>query len=133
MRTATKAVKAVLQAALGQRFRQGIQYEAQAIRKWELFKHFSRVLIEDSTCQKVDANLHAVFPTTNDGKGSVAAMVRIQTIYELVQNCFLFFKVESYRNNDQSAAENLFSVAQKGDLILRHCLKILFFNFEMSI
>jgi hypothetical protein len=114
-----KAVKAVLQAALGQRFRQGIQYEAQAIRKWELFKHFPRVLIEDSTCQKVDASLHAVFPTTNDGKGSVAATVRIQTIYELVQNCFLFFKVESYRNNDQSAAENLFSVAQEGDLILR--------------
>lgn len=113
------AVKAVLQAALGQRLREGVQFEAQEIRKWKLFEAFPRVLIEDSTCQKVDSSLSALFPTTNDGKGSVSATLRIQTIYDLVRNSFLFFKVESYCNNDQSAAENLFSVAQEGDLILR--------------
>jgi Transposase DDE domain len=93
--------------------------EAPEIRKWKLFEAFPRVLIEDSTCQKVDSSLSAVFPTTNDGKGSVAATMRVQTIYDLVRNCFVFFKLESYCNNDQSAAENILSVAQKGDLILR--------------
>jgi hypothetical protein len=113
------AVLAVLKAALCQRLRREVLGEAPEIRKWKLFEAFPRVLIEDSTCQKVDSSLSAVFPTTNDGKGSVAATMRVQTIYDLVRNCFVFFKLESYCNNDQSAAENILSVAQKGDLILR--------------
>jgi hypothetical protein len=113
-----KAVQAVLKAALCQRLRQGVQLEAVEIRKWNLFAAFRRVLIEDSTCQKVDSSLSAVFPSTKDDNVGVARM-RIQTIYDLVENRFVFFKLESFCNNDQSAAENIVSVAQKGDLILR--------------
>jgi hypothetical protein len=42
--------------------------------------------------------------------------MRIQTIYDLVGNAFVFFKLESFCQNDQSAAENILSVAQEGNL-----------------
>jgi hypothetical protein len=64
-----QAVQAVLKAALCQRLRQGVQLEAVEIRKWKLFTAFRRVLIEDSTCQKVDSSLSTVFPSTKDDKG----------------------------------------------------------------
>lgn len=114
-----QAVQAVLKAALCQRLRQGVQLEAVEIRKWKLFTAFRRVLIEDSTCQKVDSSLSAVFPSTKDEKAEGIARMRIQTIYDLVGNAFVFFKLESFCQNDQSAAENILSVAQEGDLILR--------------
>jgi Transposase DDE domain len=114
-----QAVQAVLKAVLGQRLRREVQGETREIRKWKIFEAFPRVWIEDSTCQKVDTSLSTLFSPTQDGKGHLVARMRIQTIYDLVQNCFVFFKIESYCKNDQSAAENILTVAQKGDLILR--------------
>jgi hypothetical protein len=114
-----KAVQKVLEAALGQAFNEGWQKEARNIQKWHLFKAFRRVLIEDSTCQAVDSSLSSLFPTTNNGKGSISATLRIQAIYDLLNRCFVLLKLESYCDNDQKASRNILEIAQKDDLILR--------------
>jgi Transposase DDE domain len=114
-----KAVQAVLEAALGQALNEGWQKEVRNIQKWQLFKAFRRVLIEDSTCQAVDSSLSSLFPTTNNGKGSISATLRIQAIYDLLNRCFVLLKLESYCDNDQKASRNILEIAQKDDLILR--------------
>jgi hypothetical protein len=113
------AVRKVLEAALAQALNGGWQKEARNIQKWQLFKSFRRVLIEDSTCQAVDASLSSLFPTSNNGKGSVSATLRIQAIYDLLNRCFVLLKLESFCDNDQKAARNILDVAEKDDLILR--------------
>ena len=113
-----EAVKTVMETALTQRLQEGMK-TTMASRKWSIFDSFKRVLIEDSTCQKVDASLALVFPTTNGGDGQVAATMRIQVIYNLLAEAFVFFSVESYCDNDQKAASNIFKVAEAGDLVLR--------------
>ena len=115
----TNTLKAVLQATLEQKVQTEVQKEAFSARKWALFAHFGRVLLEDSTCQKVHECLHEAFPTSSDGKGSVSATLRIQTIFELVSNTFVFFNLESYRDNDQKAARNVLGILKKGDLVIR--------------
>jgi hypothetical protein len=113
------AVRKVLEAALAQALNGGWQKEARNIEKWQLFKAFRRVLVEDSTCQAMDASLSWLFPTTNNGKGSVSATLRIQAIYDVLNRCFVFLNLESYCDNDQKASRNILEIAEKGDLILR--------------
>jgi hypothetical protein len=113
------AVKTVLETALAQRLQDGLKNTVTYSRKWKLFEAFNRVLIEDSTCQKVDASLASTFPTTNGGDGQVSATMRIQAIYDFVAEAFAFFSVESYCDNDQKAASNILKIAQAGDLVLR--------------
>ena len=58
-----------METALTQRLQDGMKTTV-ASRKWSIFDSFKRVLIEDSTCQKVDASLSTVFPTTNGAIGA---------------------------------------------------------------
>jgi hypothetical protein len=67
----------------------------------------------------MDASLSWMFPTSNNGKGSVSATLRIQAIYDVLNRCFVFLNLESYCDNDQKASRNILEVAEKDDLILR--------------
>jgi hypothetical protein len=112
-------VKATLERALTQQIQRSLRSEVQHLRRWAIFEPFKRVLLEDSTCQAVDASLHEHFKSASNGGDVPSATMRVQTIFDLVSNAFVQFTVQSYRDNDQKAASNILDVLAEGDLVIR--------------
>lgn len=84
-----------------------------------LLARFNNVLLADSTCQKLPANLAGVFASSSNQTGSVTATLRLQVIYNYSQSVFSYFDLGNYRENDQSSSDNIFLVAEPGDLVIR--------------
>lgn len=95
-----------------------------------LLARFNNVLLADSTCQKLPSNLAGVFPSSSNQTGSVTATLRLQVIYNYSKSVFSYFDLGNYRENDQSSSDNIFLVAQQGDLIIRDLGYFLLSNFK---
>lgn len=109
------AVSAVLSEILQQNVQaQGIKN----VRNWSLFASFNRVLLQDSTCVSLHSSLATHFPGTTS-KGQITATARIQSVYELKQETFLRFALQSYRENDQKDSNSILDLLQADDLVLR--------------
>lgn len=80
---------------------------------------FGNVYISDSTCQAAPENLTDMFPSSHNKAGKSKATLRLQVIYNYTAQMFPFFEISSFRDNDQSASDNIFEVAQAGDLVIR--------------
>jgi len=80
------------------------------------FKHFKRILIQDSTVIKLPARLMAVFSGVGNGHIQVCN-ARIQSVFDLLTGFFTQWSIDSYSKNDQSAAPEL--IIKAGDLIMR--------------
>jgi hypothetical protein len=78
-------------------------------------KQFKRILIEDSTNIKLNNKLHQEYPGNRDS----LALMKIQSIYEVLQRKFIRFELTSYRKNDQGYSPSILDVAKPGDLIIR--------------
>src|SRR5208283_2603813 len=44
---------------------------------------------------------------------------KIQVIFDLISNTFIYFEITPYTANDQSKAEDILKIAEEGDLVIR--------------
>ncbi|MEA1981594.1 MAG: IS4 family transposase [candidate division Zixibacteria bacterium] len=77
---------------------------------------FQRILVQDSTVVKLPYQLFEEFSGGSNGT-TKACNARIQAVYDLIAQEFLFFSIDKYSKNDLDAASEL--SVQTGDLILR--------------
>ena len=80
---------------------------------------FNRVLIQDSTSIALAPKLIKQFPGTRNGSGHSTAMMKIQSIFNLLTERFVLFDISSFSKNDQSASSDILKWIQPGDLVLR--------------
>lgn len=81
-------------------------------------RRYNRVLIQDSTAVALPDCLSWCFPGTVS-KGKKKAQLKIQVIYDLLRDEFLYFQITPFTANDQSCSKDILSMATDGDLVLR--------------
>lgn len=79
---------------------------------------FNRVLVHDSTCQGVAANLADKLSGPN-ANGKKVATLRIQAVVDLLARHWIDFSIHPYSQNDAKQSKDILQIAKKGDLILR--------------
>lgn len=79
---------------------------------------FNRILLQDSTVQSLPPNLCSDFPASYTS-GKKAAMLRLQSVFDLTNMVWLSFFIGSFSDNDQSQTMLINNVVQKNDLLLR--------------
>ncbi len=77
---------------------------------------FKRILIQDSTVIKLPIRLFGDFSGVSNATTSVCN-ARIQGVYDLLAQEFVYFSIDSYSINDLAVASDLF--VKPGDLVLR--------------
>lgn len=84
----------------------------------ELFRSFSRVLVQDSTTFPLDTKLISAFPGPTNKYGQ-SATAKIQTIMDLLSEQFCHLELGAFTENDQSKAADILKIARPGDLVIR--------------
>lgn len=94
--------------------------QPETIKKPKGLSQFRNVLLEDSTHIKLNDELSEYYPGNgyqeNKEKKSI---IKIQTVYNLLKSRFEKLEITSFRKNDQSVSEEIFSIAKRGDLLIR--------------
>lgn len=86
----------------------------------EIIKGFRNIFIQDSTSIKLKGNLSKYYPgNQNKYPKKKKSVLKIQTIYNLVNRSFRSFELTSFRANDQSRSKDILEFASKGDLVIR--------------
>lgn len=83
------------------------------------FAAFKRVLVQDSTSLALHPRLANAFPGARNQSAAKQAGAKIQAIYDLLSETFVFFQLTAFTRNDQAASPDILEVARSGDLILR--------------
>lgn len=113
----TQSAVALLEQTLGLILAERVQARTAA---WpEALRSFKRVIIQDSTLIALCAKLAALFPGSRNQCGTKHGQLRIQSLYDLLTQRFLFFGLSGFTRNDQTAAHDILSTLQAGDLVLR--------------
>lgn len=81
----------------------------------DVLSQFNRILIQDSTLQKLPACLYEHF----GGTTAKTAFMRIQSLFDFTGECWLDFSVDTYAENDQSRADWGRNNFAKKDLLIR--------------
>ena len=84
-----------------------------------VFATFGRVLLHDSTTVALPAKLAALFPGNANGRGQPLALAKIQCVYELLTEQFVWWRLTSFRTNDQEAGRDLLTLVGPRDLVVR--------------
>lgn len=84
-----------------------------------MFSHFGRVLLQDSTNISLPKKLAALFPGSKNQSNKPTAIMKIQSIYNLLSEKFVSFKVTPYTYNDQRASSDILAFLRKRDIVLR--------------
>lgn len=84
-----------------------------------LFSYFKKVLLQDSTNISLPKKLVEHFPGSKNQSKKPTAIMKIQSIYNLLSETFVSFKLTPYTHNDQSASADILAFLQAGDLVLR--------------
>lgn len=87
-------------------------------RKCGSLTRYKRVLIQDSTTIALPSWLTWCFPG-NVSKGEKKAQLKIQVIYDVIHNRFIYFEITPFTANDQSQSKKVLSIANGNDLVLR--------------
>lgn len=87
--------------------------EIDSLRKAGKFK---RVLVQDSTIIKLPVKLFGFFSGVSNGLSNVCN-ARIQCVYDLVTESFIYFTIDPYTKNDIKSAPEL--SIEKDDLVIR--------------
>ena len=94
--------------------------QSQRLKKSKGLNQFRNILLEDSTHIKINNKLSKYYPGNGNGdKGADKAVIKIQTVYNLLKDKFEKLEITSYRKNDQSVSDQILRIAKKGDLIIR--------------
>ena len=93
------------------------QIHRQAIQQgWG--KSYKRILIHDSTTIALPAWLRWCYPG-NTSKGEKKSQLKIQAIYDLLNNRFVHFEITPFTVNDQSKSKDILQIAGKEDMVIR--------------
>lgn len=87
--------------------------EIDSLRKTGKHK---RILVQDSTIIKLPVKLYGFFSGVSNGHCSVCN-ARIQCVYDLITESFIYFTIDPYTKNDIKSASEL--DIQKDDLVIR--------------
>jgi hypothetical protein len=85
----------------------------------ELFQHFGRVLLQDSTALALDPSLAKHFPACGNQHQSKLASLKVQAIFELCSQKWIHFQLGCLTDNDQKASPLILDHLQPGDLVIR--------------
>lgn len=85
----------------------------------EALRSFDRVLVQDSTVIKLNAELAEAFPGSRNQLGAKHGQLKIQSIYDLLSQRFLAFSLSGFNRNDQAAAGDVVPLLRRNDLVLR--------------
>lgn len=92
-----------------------IQYQ---VKKYKWLKKYKRILLQDSTVIALPAWLSWCFPG-NVSNGEKKAQLKIQAVYDILANHFIYFEITPYTTNDQSKSKDILSIATSDDLVIR--------------
>jgi hypothetical protein len=109
-----KFLTAVLTQALGTQ----LKTAGSILKTSYLKKRYKRILIQDSTCISLPSCLCWCFPG-NTSKGERKAVLKIQVVFDLLNNHFVYFDITPFTANDQSQSKYILFIAQPGDLLIR--------------
>lgn len=84
-----------------------------------LFSSFKRVLVQDSTTLALPQKLVAHFPGSGNQNKKHNAMIRLQTVVDLLSETFVYFNITAFTHNDQRAASHILEIISPGDLVIR--------------
>lgn len=111
-----QAFENILQRLLERVIREKTTGAGPAAGPLQVFRHYRRVLVQDSTVIKLPSHLFEDFSGVANAHGSVCN-ARIQATYNLLDHGLLAVAIDPYSKNDLAAAPEL--PLQKGDLSLR--------------
>ncbi len=110
----TKFLATVLADALRQQVSKGSHQLDQIPFK----DQYKRILLQDSTTIALPPCLRWCFPG-NTSHGEKKSQLKIQVIYDLLNNRFIYFEITPFTANDQSKSKDILHIAGKGDLVIR--------------
>jgi hypothetical protein len=85
----------------------------------QAFASFKRVMLQDSTVEKLPQHLARLFPAAGNQYGHDYAALKIQWICDLKNSAVQHVSLSGFTRNDQAAAPDILEVACPGDLVLR--------------
>lgn len=83
-----------------------------------LKRHFGRILVQDSTQQKLPKENHELFPAHGNGHGPTAG-VKVDLAIDLLHGHTIFAHLQGATEQDRDLGKNLVDQVRKRDLILR--------------
>jgi hypothetical protein len=90
------------------------------VRARGLFAPFKRVIVHDSTCERVPDHLAKLFPgSKNQRKNKPQAILKIQLAVDLLNSKLISVCLAGYTRNDQAAAQDILPLLEPEDLVLR--------------
>jgi len=92
--------------------------KAQWAENNDLFRGFSRVLVQDSTTFPLQPQLVSEFPGPRNQCGQ-SATAKIQAVIDLLSEQFCHMELGAFTENDQSKAADILKIVRPGDLIIR--------------
>jgi hypothetical protein len=108
-----------LMAVLADSFSQQVGCAHEKVSKGIVkLNDYKRILIQDSTVIALPDWLNWCYPG-NTAKGKRKSQLKIQVVFDLISNQFIYFEITPYTANDQSKAEDILTIAAKGDLVIR--------------
>jgi hypothetical protein len=84
-----------------------------------LFSQFKRVIAQDSTNVQLATQLAKFYPGSKNQTNKISAIMRIQTVFDLLNNSFVHLRISPFTRNDQTAAHDILRCLEKDDLIIR--------------
>lgn len=92
---------------------------SQEVQTSRALASFKRVLLQDSTVEKLPNALAKLFPGSGNQHGQGYAALKIQWVCDLKNSSALLVALSGFTRNDQAAASDILEVAQQGDLVMR--------------
>ena len=92
-------------------------------------KFFKRIIIEDSSSIKIANKFKSFFPGSANQNGSNSC-IKFHTIYDLVAEQFIDFKITPFTDNDLSMSKGIFQFIKTNDLIIRDMGYFIIDNFK---
>jgi hypothetical protein len=90
-----------------------------AVEVSPLLQSFTRVLVQDSTLQRLPPHLAELFPGAGNQSSTPSASLKIQWVCDLKNSAVAQLRLSGFTRNDQHAAADILEVAGTGDLVLR--------------
>lgn len=107
-----KFLEGVLSEAIKKAVKSQTKEESPALEK------FSDVIVEDSTCQKLNKKLKKHYPGSRN-QNMTTSVMRIDAIYSLKRSLFMSFKLLDFRDVDYKHSMDVMDYAAKGALVIR--------------
>lgn len=92
-------------------------------------KFFKRILIEDSSSIKIGDKFKSFFPGSSNQNGRNSS-IKFHTMYDLVAEKFINFKITPFTDNDLSMSKDIFRFIKTNDLIIRDMGYFIIENFN---